>query len=236
MGRYHRKLKPTVKPRDALMAGLGVILTLAVLGAVQLTRHLQTPLEPTNSGITAPWIPGTVRRWQQPIDTMAKRYNIDPNLIAIIMTMESGGFVKADSGQAQGLMQITPTTAKDIAAHRLKQVKHSYDIWDPNTNIEFGAAYLAHLRDTYGSSDQGPSWNSTVELVAAAYNGGYAAANSLYKGQGLTDTQTVVYSRDAFNMWRERHASDSPTFDRWQERGGSDLITKARTEAQSAAH
>jgi soluble lytic murein transglycosylase-like protein len=218
------------------MAGLGVILTLAVLGAVQLTHHLETPLAPAASGITAPWIPDTVRRWQQPINTMAKRYQIDPNLIAIIMTMESGGYSKADSGQAQGLMQITPVTAKDIAAHDLKQVKHSYDIWDPNTNIEFGAAYLAKLRTVYGSPDQGPSWNSTVELVAAAYNGGYAAANSLYKGQGLTDTQTVVYSRDAFNMWRERHAASSPTFDRWQERGGSDLIAKAKAEMQTGHH
>lgn len=236
MGHYRHKLTKTIKPRDGLMMGLGIILTLAVLGAIQLTHHLQTPLAPEANSITAPWIPDTVRRWQQPITTMAKRYNIDPNLIAIIMTMESGGYSKADSGQAQGLMQITPITAKDIAAHDVKQVKRSYDIWDPNTNIEFGTAYLAHLRDVYGSPDQGPSWASTVELVAAAYNGGYAAANSLYKGQGLTDTQTVVYSRDAFNMWRERHATDSPTFDRWQERGGSDLINKAKAEMQANQH
>jgi len=218
------------------MAGLGVVLTLAVFGAVQLTHHLQTPLAPEASGITIQWIPDSVRRWQQPINTMAKRYDIDPNLIAIIMTMESGGYSKADSGEAQGLLQITPPTAKDIAAHDLKQVVHSYDIWDPTTNIEFGTAYLAHLRDVYGSTDQGPSWISTVELVAAAYNGGYTAANRLYKGQGLTGTQTVVYSRDAFNMWRERHAASSPTFDRWQERGGSDLLAKAQAEMQAAQH
>jgi soluble lytic murein transglycosylase-like protein len=167
---------------------------------------------------------------------MAKRYQVDPNLIAIIMTMESGGFVKADSGQAQGLMQITPITAKDIAAHDLKQSVSKYNIWDPTTNIEFGTAYLAKLRSVYGSPDQGPSWNSTVELVAAAYNGGYTAANSLYKGEGLTGTQTVVYSRDAFNMWRERQAADSPTFDRWKERGGSDLINKATAEMHAAPH
>lgn len=218
------------------MAGLGVILTLAVLGALQLTHHLQTPLAPEASSITAPWIPDTVRQWQQPIDTMAKRYQVDPNLIAIVMTMESGGYSKADSGQAQGLMQITPVTSKDIAAHDLKQSVSKYNIWDPATNIEFGTAYLAKLRNVYGSPEQGPSWTSTVELVAAAYNGGYSAANSLYKGRGITDTQTVVYSRDAFNMWRERGAQDSPTFDRWQERGGSDLINKARAEMQSAQH
>jgi soluble lytic murein transglycosylase-like protein len=218
------------------MASLGVVLTLAVFGATQLTHHLRTPLAPETTNVTAAWIPETVKRWQQPISTMAERYDIDPNLLAIIMTMESGGYSKADSGQAQGLMQITPVTAQEIAAHDLKQSVRKYNIWDPNTNIEFGAAYLAKLRTVYGSPDQGPSWNGTVELVAAAYNGGYSAANSLYKGQGLTDTQTVVYSRDAFNMWRERHASDSPTFDRWKERGGSDLINQAKAEMQAAQH
>jgi hypothetical protein len=38
----------------------------------------------------------------------------------------------------------------------------------------------------------------------------------------------VIYSRDAFNMWRERHAGNSPTFDRWKERGGQRLIDAAK--------
>ncbi len=95
---------------------------------------------------------------------------------------------------------------------------------------EFGTAYLAYLRKEFGMAKQDPDWNSTVELVAAGYNGGPGAANSLFKGLGLRDTQTLAYSRDAFNMWRERRAGNSPTFDRWQERGGSTLIEKAQAE------
>ena len=75
-----------------------------------------------------------------------------------------------------------------------------------------------------------PTWNTTVELLAAGYNGGPGAANSVEQGKGLRDTQTVIYSRDAFNMWRERHSAKSPTFDRWKERGGFRLIDKAKTE------
>jgi soluble lytic murein transglycosylase-like protein len=103
---------------------------------------------------------------------------------------------------------------------------------DPNTNIEFGTAYLAKLRDAFGEWRQGPKWDSTVELVAAGYNGGPGAANRVYKGEGLTDTQTVVYSRDAFNMWRERYTHDSPTYDRWLERGGQTLIDAAKKSTQ----
>jgi len=213
--------------RDGFMICIGVALALVALLVGRNMRSQPTPLT-AGSGITIPWIPATVKQWEQPINQMAQKYNIDPDLLAIIMTMESGGYTKADSGQAQGLMQITPPTAGDIASKYLKKPVTSYDIWDPETNIEFGAAYLAHLRDVFGGSSQGPSWNTTVELIAAGYNGGPGAANSLEKGEGLHDMQTVAYSRDAYNMWRERHATSSPTFDRWKERGGINLIQKAQ--------
>lgn len=210
------------------MVMAGVAIALVGFGVAKYVHDRQVPLSPETTGITAPWIPATVKHWQRPIDAMAKRYDIDPNLLAIIMTLESGGYAKANSGEATGLMQITPLTAKDIASKYLKHPVTSYNLYDPETSIEFGAAYLAYLRGVFGDVSQGPSWLSTVELVAAGYNGGPGAANSLYKGDGLTDTQTVVYSRDAFNMWRERHASDSPTYDRWLERGGASLIAAAK--------
>ena len=216
--------------RDGLLVLLGVLITLAGVGVVTFINHSRLPLKPQTAGIDSPWIPPTVKRWQSLIDEEAKQYKVDPDLIAIIMTMESGGYSKADSGYATGLMQISPLTAKDIARKYLKHPVSRYNLWDPRTNIEFGAAYLAYLRDTFGSWQQGPSWNSTVELVAAGYNGGPGAAASLAAGQGLTDAQTVVYSRDAFNMWRERHAHDSPTYDRWLDRGGSTLIDAAKTQ------
>jgi len=216
--------------RDVTMMAIGVFLALGCFSLRIAIKHMQVSLAPESPTITTSWIPGTVKHWEGPIDAMAKKYNIDPNFVAIIMTMESGGYAKADSGSAQGLMQITPETAKDIATKYLKKPVASYNIWDPNTNIEFGVAYLAKLRTVFGSYDQGPSWNYTVELVAAAYNGGPGAANHLYLGKGLTDTQTVIYSRDAFNMWRERHAADSPTFDRWKERGGTTLLDAAENQ------
>lgn len=206
-----------------------------VCGGIKAINFMKTehslPLKPETSDITIPWIPATVQRWKDPISEMSKKYDIDPNLIAIIMTLESGGYSKAaSSAEAQGLSQITPPTARDIAAKFLKKPRTTYDILDPRTNIEFGTAYLAYLRKEFGMAKQGPDWNSTVELTAAGYNGGPGAANNLDKGRGLKDLQTLAYSRDAFNMWRERHAASSPTFDRWLERGGSTLIDKAKAE------
>lgn len=230
-----KRLHPgSLSKRDWAMMAIGAVIVLGGVLLVKLIDNLQTPVPYQSKGITASWIPPTVRHWSGPINEMAKMYNVDPNLIAIVMTMESGGDAKAMSpDNAQGLMQITPMTAGDIAKKFLKKPVTTYDLSDPKTNIEFGTAYLAYLRGVFGDPSQGPSWDSTVELIAAGYNGGPGAANSLYKGNGLTDTQTVVYSRDAFNMWRERHAAGSPTFDRWKERGGQLLLDAAQKSQQS---
>jgi soluble lytic murein transglycosylase-like protein len=216
--------------RDLLMVLVGILVAAAAFGIFTLIKNAQTPLKPEAPTITSRWIPSTVKQYQGTIDQMAKKYNVDPNLIAIIMTMESGGYAKADSGEAEGLMQITPLTAKDIASKYLKTPVKDYDIWNTRTNIEFGTAYIAYLRDYFGDIDNGPDSIALVELIAAGYNGGPGTAQALHDGDGLKDTQTVIYSRDAFNMWRERHAKSSPTFDRWKERGGQTLIDEAKDQ------
>lgn len=214
---------------DFSLVAAGALIVLSIVGVAVWQYNTQTPLPYQDAGVTATWLPPTVMHWRTLINQMAKKYNIDANVVAIVMTMESGGDPKAVSeDNAQGLMQITHPTADDISKKFLRQpVGGLYNISDPATNIEFGTAYLAYLRDVFGEPQQSPSWDYTVELIAAGYNGGPGAANSVYKGNGLTDTQTVVYSRDAFNMWRERHANDSPTFDRWKERGGQALLDSA---------
>lgn len=200
---------------------------LILLGAIMFdsVKHETVALTPQTNTITSPWIPASVKQWEPIIQEMSRKYNIDPTLIAIIITIESGGNPKAESHVgAQGLMQVMPLTAKDIAAKYLKEPVETYDIYDPRTNIEFGTSYLAYLRDEFADASQGPSWNETVELIAAGYNGGPGAAGKLHRGEGLESTETVSYSRDAFNMWRERNAPHSPTYDRWLNRGGSSLV------------
>lgn len=218
-----------VGKRDVIVAAVAALLVGGITMGVKLAIDTQPRLPYNNRGITISWLSPTVTKWRSTIDADAKQYNLDPNLVAVIMTLESGGYSKADSGQAQGLMQITPATAKEIATKHLQKPAATYDIWDPPTNIEFGVAYLAYLRDAFCDGKTGPDW-ACVELIAAGYNGGPGAANSVYKGQGLTDTQTVIYSRDAFNMYRESASSNSPTYNRWLERGGQSLVDKAKTE------
>jgi hypothetical protein len=230
----HVRWRPSL--RELIIFGAGALILLVGLKVAGWVQRQQKPLSPESPTITANWLPPTVKQYHTTIETMAKRYNLDPNLVAIIMTLESGGFGAADSGQARGLMQITPGTANKIAREYLTEPIQLYDLFNPSTSIEFGTAYLAKLRDAYAIPDHGANKAIIdayiVELIAANYNGGPTAAQAIQNGEGLHDTQVVVYSRDVFNMWRERHAKSSPTFDRWKERGGSELIDKAQAAMQ----
>ena len=219
-----------VKKRDIIVAAATLIVAGGLAMGVKAIVDAEPRLPYNDRGITITWLPSSVTRWHTNIDAEAKKYNIDANLVAAIMTLESGGYSKADSGQAVGLMQITPVTASDIAAKHLKDSVTNYDLSNPKTSIEFGTAYLAYLRDTFCDHGTGPDW-ACVELIAAGYNGGPGAANRVYKGEGLTDTETVVYARDAFNMYREGAASKGVTYERWLERGGQDLVDKAKAES-----
>ncbi len=208
----------------------GLVVALAWSGST-IMAHMAVPIHYKAATAVPAWMPQTVRHWDGLIEQTAAKYNIDANLLRIVMTIESGGYAKADSGQAVGLMQITPTTGSEIAKKHLKTARASYDLYDPATSIEFGAAYLVYLRGVFCDAADDPTGNVCVELITAGYNGGPGAANNLFKGAGLTDIQTVSYSRDALNMWRERVSMSSPTYERWLARGGQDLIDKA-TEAQ----
>ncbi len=215
------------------MITIGAAAVLLVIGLVSLMQKEPLALKPNkNASVSIPWLPDTVKRWQDPINEMAQKYELDPDLIAIIITIESGGYSQAVSPAigAEGLMQVLPETAKDIAKRYLKEPRTKYNLKDPQTNIEFGTAYLSMLRNEFGEPIQGPSWDYTVELIAASYNGGPGNGGKFYRGEGLTSGETVSYARDVLNMWRERKAQSSPTFNRWLERGGQALIDHAQDE------
>lgn len=224
------KQKRVINAKIIAAFGAGVMVALLVVAAAWGYQMNKKGLDYQPGGMTIAWLPSTVTRWKSQIIEQGKKYNIDPNFIAIIMTLESGGYSKADSGFAEGLMQVTPGTGKDIAEKYVLVKQSSYDLFTPSTSIEFGVAYLAYLRNHYCSGNFAPSWNECAEAVAAGYNGGPGALLALVQGKGIQSIETLSYSRDAMNMWRERGSASSPTYDRWKERGGQTLIDKAAAE------
>lgn len=223
----------------ALAAGI-----LATLGGVvaveQMTQKERlSPLTPESgdaeSHLVIEWLPDTVSRWKPKIEMYSHEYAIDPNLLAIMMTVESGGDPHADSGAAKGLMQITDGTAGDIASKYLRRARRDSDadLTNPDTSIEFGAAYIRFLIDEFGNPDQGPSWDETVSLVAAGYNGGPGAAERYrvdkWKGLEKYAQETFSYTRYVRVMWQERHDPLSFTYRYWYDTANGKALVENAT-------
>jgi len=85
----------------------------------------------------------------------ASKYGIDPRLLESQLNAESAGVSNAMSPKgAQGLMQLMPSTAKDLGVT---------DPNDPAQSIDGGAKYMRQLLDKYGNNH---------EMALAAYNWG----------------------------------------------------------------
>lgn len=99
----------------------------------------------------------------------SEKYDIDFHFTLGIMTTESRFNVNAKSYcGAVGLMQLMPKTAKYIAEKYDIDYKNLYDI---ESNIQIGVAYLFHLKTKFGS----------YELTAAGYNGGSGGAKKYHE-------------------------------------------------------
>jgi soluble lytic murein transglycosylase len=117
------------------------------------------------------------------IRQQAREKNLDPFLIAGVIYAESHFREgRTSAAGAQGLMQITPATAADIARKSGGIAFETKDLHTAQVNIAYGSFYLRYLLDRYDG-------NQT--LAIAAYNAGYGnvdrwVANSSSQGRGFS--------------------------------------------------
>lgn len=122
--------------------------------AHRLGRDLRAPL-------SAPVSEGPSYPYYQQIQTVAKKYQVAPELIAGIVRLESNfDRLSVSPVGAVGLMQLMPGTARGVAR---SLGLSRYDLYDPEDNLELGTAYLTMLlRD----------FNGHVPTALSFYNAG----------------------------------------------------------------
>ncbi len=120
---------------------------------------------------------GTISKGQiqSIVSQIAKKYEVDENLVNAVIKQESGFNPKATSHcGAMGLMQLMPATAKSLGVK---------DAYNPVQNIEGGVKYLSNLLKKY---------NGNTVLALAAYNAGSGAVAKYGGVPPYKETQNYV--------------------------------------------
>lgn len=99
------------------------------------------------------------------VEANANRQGIDIAWVFAVMRQESAFMNNARShAGAMGLMQLMPATARSVAKNVLKTAPPGrYELFQPDTNIALGSAYLKQMKGELGDS---------AVLATAAYNAG----------------------------------------------------------------
>jgi soluble lytic murein transglycosylase len=199
-GRSAARRRTVRRRRIAAVLGAAVVASLVVAlawpGFHHAVREIALPL-----------------RHEDIIRQQARDKGLDPALIAAVIYAESRFRDGQTSGAgAEGLMQITPATARMIARKSGGVAFTVRDLGTPQVNIAYGAWYLRYLMQRYAG-------NETFAL--AAYNGGegnvdrwIAAAER--RNEALTiaaipfaETRTYVQRvRDARREYRRSYARE----------------------------
>src|SRR5579859_848163 len=125
--------------------------------------------------LVAPEARLTAADLHQLLSRAGSEHNVDEDLLASVVKMESGGYVRATSrAGARGLMQLMPGTAQQMGVA---------DSFAPEQNVRGGTAYLDSLLTRY---------HDNIALALAAYNAGPEAVDRYHGIPPYHETRVYV--------------------------------------------
>ena len=129
-----------------------------------------------------------LKEFSEVIKYAAEKYEVDPALVRAVIHAESGFNVRARSRKgAVGLMQLMPTTARDVGVPDARVPAH---------NIRGGVQYLAGLLARF---------RGNTTLATAAYNAGPEAVEKYGGVPPFAETQAYV---KRVEILRQRYKSN----------------------------
>ena len=104
------------------------------------------------------------KAYYETVSNFAQSRGLASEWIYSLIRQESAFFPQAKSGVgALGIMQIMPSTARQVSRQSGIKLKNKYQLLDPYQNIEIGTAYLDQLLNRF---------DGNMVLATAAYNAG----------------------------------------------------------------
>ncbi len=157
-----------------------------------------------------------VMHWRPKILEWARKYHVNPNVIAIVIQIESCGSPDVISpAGAVGLMQVMPY-----------HFANGENMLNPDTNVENGMDVF------YECLNQFADWKLGVAL--ACYNGGPGVTQRDF---GTWPEETQSYYRWATGMWDDatHRRRTSKTLSDWLAAGGRLLCSRAADSLDQVA-
>jgi len=192
-----------------LVGGVFALLALTRLPPVP-SSPLPPPQQPAAAAADglAPLFTPEVRHWEADIMRWARQWNLDPDLVATVMQIESCGNPQAVSRSgAAGLFQVMPF-----------HFQQGEDPFEPETNARRGMAYLRRALDAFSQD---------VRLALAGYNGGIGGAS---RAESAWAAETLRYVHWGAGIYADAQAGkrQSARLQAWLEAGGASLCAQAR--------
>jgi soluble lytic murein transglycosylase-like protein len=193
-----------------ILPPLMVLLVGSLLAFFAFTSPAQSlPMQPPAPGSVqlSPVFTSGVQYWKASISRWANASGLDPDLVAVIMQIESCGNPFARSGAgAIGLFQVMPY-------HFLS----TDDPSAPDTNAARGLDYLSRSLAAAGKD---------VRLALAGYNGGIGLIS---KAEWSWPAETIRYTYWGSGIYADAKsgATQSSRLDEWLNAGGASLCARA---------
>lgn len=195
-----------------LLPPFAVFLIACLLTMIALKTPTQTSALPMQNPVTAstglsPIFTREVQYWANDILRWAGASSLDPNLVAVVIQIESCGDPRATSSAgAMGLFQVMPF-----------HFHFGENPYNPETNALRGLNYLARSLQTAQGNPR---------LALAGYNGGIGVIG---RGEWTWSAQTVRYVQYGAPMYEDARAgvSQSRHVDEWYVKYGAWLCRQA---------
>lgn len=170
-----------------------------IISAASQTETISTTLSPIFTQ--------EVQYWANEIIQWSNASSLDPNLVAVVMQIESCGdpFAQSSAG-ATGLFQVMPF-----------HFQTGEDPYNPGTNALRGLNYLSRSLDNA---------HGNIRLALAGYNGGIGIIS---RGEWSWSAQTLRYVYYGAPIYEDARsgASVSPKLDEWYQKYGAGLCRQA---------
>ena len=148
-----------------------------------------------------------IQYWADAITRWAAASNLDPNLAAVVMQIESCGNPRATSrAGAMGLFQVMPF-----------HFASGENPYDPDTNARRGMNYLKRSLDAAGGN---------ARLALAGYNGGIGVIS---RGEWTWAAETARYVKYGYPIYMDASGgvTSSTAVNEWYGRYGASLCRQA---------